>query len=168
MIPVSDLRRDLLSFLLPLARGSGTDPEDLEQAVWLTALERAAPGPLPAAPVAWLRGLAVREVLAARAAARELPVPKVTQRHPDPALHLARAELHRAVRRALAALPGRCPELLAALAESPELTYRQLAGRLGVPRGSLGPTRSRCLACLRALLAAWREEWREGWRPGEG
>ncbi|WP_371501337.1 sigma-70 family RNA polymerase sigma factor [Kitasatospora sp. NBC_00374] len=164
MIPVSELRRELRPFLAALARGSGTDPEDLEQSVWLGALERAAAGRLPAAPAAWLRGLAVREALAARAGAVEIPVPKVTQRHLDPALQLARAELRRAVRRALAALPGRCPELLAALAESPELTYRQLAARLGVPRGSLGPTRSRCLGCLRALLAARREEW----RPGEG
>ncbi|WP_441247221.1 RNA polymerase sigma factor [Kitasatospora sp. McL0602] len=62
------------------------------------------------------------------------------------------AERRHAVRTALARLPGRCPELLTALAESPELTYHQLAARLGIPRGSIGPTRSRCLACLRALL----------------
>ncbi|AUG76027.1 hypothetical protein CFP65_1114 [Kitasatospora sp. MMS16-BH015] len=61
-------------------------------------------------------------------------------------------DLRRAVREALARLPGRCPELLTALAESPELTYRQLAEHLGIPTGSIGPTRSRCLACLRALL----------------
>jgi DNA-directed RNA polymerase specialized sigma24 family protein len=62
------------------------------------------------------------------------------------------ADRRRAVRRALAGLPGRCPELLAVLAESPEVTYRQVAERLGVPRGSIGPTRSRCLGCLRSLL----------------
>ncbi|MFI5531108.1 hypothetical protein ACIA8O_21465 [Kitasatospora sp. NPDC051853] len=73
----------------------------------------------------------------------------------DQALAAARA---RAVRRALAVLPGRCPELMTALAESPELTYRQLAARLGLPRGSIGPTRSRCLACLRALLHNERPE----------
>ncbi|MFJ9517069.1 hypothetical protein ACIRPK_02195 [Kitasatospora sp. NPDC101801] len=68
------------------------------------------------------------------------------------------AARERAVRRALARLPGRCPELMTALAEAPELTYRQLAERLGLPRGSIGPTRSRCLACLRALLHTERPE----------
>ncbi|MER8184286.1 sigma-70 family RNA polymerase sigma factor [Kitasatospora sp. NPDC094015] len=164
MIPVAALRPALLPFLAALARGSGADPDDLEQSVWLTALERAEAGRLPAtpAPAAWLRGLAVREALAARAAPAETPVPTVTQRHLGPAEHHSRTELHRALRRALAALPGRCPELLAALAGSPELTYQQLAGRLGLPRGSLGPTRSRCLGCLRVLLAARREDWRAG------
>ncbi|MEE1785492.1 hypothetical protein [Streptomyces sp. SP17BM10] len=58
----------------------------------------------------------------------------------------------RVVRDAVAALPGRCPQLVAALAEDPPPTYRELSERLGMPRGSIGPTRSRCLACLRALL----------------
>ncbi|MER5639843.1 hypothetical protein ABT095_23165 [Kitasatospora sp. NPDC002227] len=65
-------------------------------------------------------------------------------------------DLRRAVRAALARLPGRCPELLTALAESPELTYRQLAQALNMPPGSIGPTRSRCLACLRAMLHTHR------------
>ncbi|MFB7128820.1 MULTISPECIES: sigma-70 family RNA polymerase sigma factor [Streptomycetaceae] len=58
----------------------------------------------------------------------------------------------RAVRETVAALPGRCPQLMAALAEDPPPTYRELSERLGMPRGSIGPTRSRCLACLRMLL----------------
>ncbi|MEV7781687.1 hypothetical protein [Kitasatospora sp. NPDC088351] len=63
------------------------------------------------------------------------------------------AELRRRlVREAVAALPGRCPRLVAALAEDPPPTYHELSVRLGMPRGSIGPTRSRCLACLRVLL----------------
>ncbi|MFI6845768.1 hypothetical protein OG535_08860 [Kitasatospora sp. NBC_00085] len=58
----------------------------------------------------------------------------------------------RLVREAVAALPGRCPQLVAALAEDPPPSYRELSERLGMPRGSIGPTRSRCLACLRARL----------------
>ncbi|MEU6234499.1 hypothetical protein [Kitasatospora sp. NPDC047058] len=58
----------------------------------------------------------------------------------------------RLVREAVAALPGRCPQLVTALAEDPPPTYRELSERLGMPRGSIGPTRSRCLACLRTLL----------------
>lgn len=67
------------------------------------------------------------------------------------------AELRRRlVREAVATLPGRCPQLVAALAEDPPPTYRELSRRLGMPRGSIGPTRARCLACLRVLLHAER------------
>ncbi|MFJ9948953.1 hypothetical protein [Kitasatospora sp. NPDC091207] len=67
------------------------------------------------------------------------------------------AELRRRlVREAVAALPGRCPQLVAALAEDPPPSYRELSARLGMPRGSIGPTRSRCLACLRLVLHAER------------
>ncbi|WP_354643484.1 RNA polymerase sigma factor [Kitasatospora camelliae] len=152
-----DLRRRLRPVLAALA-GSGAEPEDLEQAVWLAVLERAVRRGLPRDRRSWLRGLAVREALAARAARREVPVPAVPVARPAPEQRYLAEERRRAVRLALAALPGRCPELLAALAESPELTYRQQALRLGVPRGSIGPTRSRCLAQLRALLAARRAE----------
>lgn len=62
----------------------------------------------------------------------------------------------RVVRETVAALPGRCPQLIAALAEDPPPTYRELSERLDMPRGSIGPTRSRCLACLRMLLHAER------------
>jgi DNA-directed RNA polymerase specialized sigma24 family protein len=60
-----------------------------------------------------------------------------------------RRALHAAVRR----LPGRCPSLMAALLSPKDLTYREIAGELGMSQGSLGPERSRCLGCLRRLLA---------------
>jgi len=55
------------------------------------------------------------------------------------------------VRLALAALPERCRGLLYALYyEDPPPAYAVLARRLGVPVGSLGPTRARCFDRLRA------------------
>jgi len=55
------------------------------------------------------------------------------------------------VRLALAALPERCRGLLYALYyEDPPPAYAVLARRLGVPVGSLGPTRARCIDRLRA------------------
>jgi RNA polymerase sigma factor (sigma-70 family) len=54
------------------------------------------------------------------------------------------------VREALAAAPERCRKLLTLLYfESPPPSYDEIARRLEVPRGSLGPTRSRCLEGLR-------------------
>ncbi|MFE0516718.1 sigma-70 family RNA polymerase sigma factor, partial [Streptomyces sp. NPDC058964] len=63
------------------------------------------------------------------------------------------AARHRALRDAVRRLPGRCPRLMEALLSPRDLTYREIAGELGISQGSLGPERSRCLGCLRRLLA---------------
>ncbi|MBF9068612.1 hypothetical protein [Streptacidiphilus fuscans] len=57
------------------------------------------------------------------------------------------------VRAAVALLPARCAELVGALLDEPTTDYGELAARLRMPRGSIGPTRSRCLSCLRRRLA---------------
>ena len=44
-------------------------------------------------------------------------------------------------------------ELLRIIAFVPRPDYRAVAAELGMPVGSIGPTRGRCLAKLRALLA---------------
>nr|BBJ55069.1 hypothetical protein SAVMC3_76980 [Streptomyces avermitilis] len=64
------------------------------------------------------------------------------------------AARHRALHAAVRRLPGRCPRLMAALLSPQDLTYREIAGELGISQGSLGPERSRCLGCLRRLLSA--------------
>jgi DNA-directed RNA polymerase specialized sigma24 family protein len=70
-----------------------------------------------------------------------------------------RADGRRAVRRGLAELSAEQRRLLLLLVAEPALTYRQISQRLGIPIGSVGPTRSRCLRRLantpsvRALLA---------------
>ncbi|MEU0811948.1 sigma-70 family RNA polymerase sigma factor, partial [Streptomyces sp. NPDC005970] len=46
------------------------------------------------------------------------------------------------------------PLLLGALLSRSDLTYREIAGELGMSQGSLGPVRSRCLGCLRRMLTA--------------
>ncbi|NEC53188.1 sigma-70 family RNA polymerase sigma factor, partial [Actinospica acidiphila] len=60
----------------------------------------------------------------------------------------------RALRDAVRRLPGRCPGLLTALLSPRDPTYREIARELGISQGCLGPERSRCLGCLRRLLAA--------------
>jgi RNA polymerase sigma factor (sigma-70 family) len=58
------------------------------------------------------------------------------------------------VRLALSRVPDRCRRLLLALYyEDPTPAYSELATRLGVPVGSLGPTRARCMEKLREFLA---------------
>ncbi len=57
---------------------------------------------------------------------------------------------------ALMTLNERCRRLLRIAAHSPELSYAQVAAALGIKVGSVGSTRSRCLAALRGKLEAWR------------
>jgi RNA polymerase sigma factor (sigma-70 family) len=68
---------------------------------------------------------------------------------------VAQLEQEQAVRLALASLGERCRRLLSALYFQPnEDGYDAVAERLGIPRGSIGPTRQRCLEGLRDELVA--------------
>ncbi|MFD0269516.1 sigma-70 family RNA polymerase sigma factor [Streptomyces sp. NPDC127106] len=160
---------DLLNQLGPLlsaeaaaeAAGTGVDAADLEQAVWVRLLEH---GPAPAEPARWLRRAVRAEARVARRRARR-EVPYGHRHHvvdgcrpgnagPAPEEAVLHREERRALRSAVARLPGRCPELMQALLSPRDLTYREIAGELGISQGSLGPVRSRCLGCLRRMLAS--------------
>ncbi|MDH6217041.1 RNA polymerase sigma factor [Streptomyces pseudovenezuelae] len=157
------MTHNLLATLRPLlaaeasaeAYASGTEPSDLEQAVWLRLLERLDSDGPPRDPQGWLRRAVRSEVRRTRRTHR-LERPYETEpaddadRGPE---HLALTSArHRALRDAVRRLPGRCPRLLEALLSPKDLTYREIAGELGISQGSLGPERSRCLGCLRRLL----------------
>ncbi|WP_156721541.1 RNA polymerase sigma factor [Streptomyces apocyni] len=155
---------DLVGALRPLlaaeaaaeALGSGTEPADLEQAVWLRLLERLDAAHPPPDPARWLRHAVRAESRRARRRARHEQPYATEPPAPDggPERAALTAERCRAVRAAVRRLPGRCPGLLDALLSSKDLTYREIAGELGISQGSLGPERSRCLGCLRRMLAA--------------
>lgn len=49
-------------------------------------------------------------------------------------------------------LPERCRTLLTLIAVAPELSYPQLARAAGIPLGSVGPNRGRCVSHLRSQL----------------
>jgi hypothetical protein len=49
-------------------------------------------------------------------------------------------------------LPERCQRLLRIVATTPRPDYTVLANDLGMPVGSIGPTRGRCLEKLRVEL----------------
>lgn len=54
---------------------------------------------------------------------------------------------------AMRKLQPRCRELLALVfLDATEPSYEEISARLGLPKGSIGPTRNRCLEQLRALL----------------
>ena len=63
---------------------------------------------------------------------------------------LERIERQHQVRTALAGASERCKRLIEALYyEDPTPSYAELSQRLGVPVGSLGPTRARCMERLK-------------------
>jgi len=74
---------------------------------------------------------------------------------PSPDDQVAALEQEQAVRVALSGLGERCRRLLSALYfTSGDEGYDAVAERLGIPRGSIGPTRQRCLEGLRTALLA--------------
>ncbi|MEV7013510.1 sigma-70 family RNA polymerase sigma factor [Streptosporangium sp. NPDC051022] len=76
------------------------------------------------------------------------------QVHPDPALTVLSADEGRRLWQAVEAMHEPCRSLLLLMATAPDAGVHQLAGRLGMPSGSYGPTRGRCLNRLRIMLTA--------------
>lgn len=139
------------------APAAGVDPADLEQTVWLRLLERPAAGP-PRDPARWVRDTVRAEARRGRRTARRERPYAGTEPAAPPAVSPERVALgaaeRRALRAAMARLPERCSRLLEAMLAPTDPTYREIAGELGMSQGSLGPIRSRCLGCLRRMLAA--------------
>jgi RNA polymerase sigma factor (sigma-70 family) len=108
---------------------------------------------------AWLATTARREAIrVSRLSSRHVPVDpwewldQPQERREDPEAAVVDAEAVVAVQAAVAVLPGHCRQLLLSLAADPPATYQQLSEEMGMPVGSIGPTRSRCLQKLERLL----------------
>jgi RNA polymerase sigma factor (sigma-70 family) len=135
------------------------DAEDVGQTVWLHLVNQLDSLREPAALPGWLATTTRRECLRVRQAAARLP--QLTgalmdaENLADPEAVLAehevlRAEHHAALRKAFSDLPPGCRQLIALLAADPPLSYAEISARLGIPIGSIGPTRSRCLDKVRS------------------
>jgi RNA polymerase sigma factor (sigma-70 family) len=145
------------------ARSCGLAPEDAAEVVqtaWLRLVEHLHRIRDPERLGAWLATTVRREAIRIRRAGErevlvgepERPWGDLPVEPPDAAL--LEDERRAAVRRALDRLPPRCGKLLRVLAADPTPSYADAAAALGIPIGSIGPTRGRCLECLRARLAA--------------
>jgi RNA polymerase sigma factor (sigma-70 family) len=108
----------------------------------------------PAALPGWLVTTTRREcgrIMRGLQAAGNAPEP---EKIPDEQTRMAEdellaAELSSALREAFAHLPPCCQQLLALLIEDPPVSYAEISARLGIPVGSIGPSRGRCLDKLR-------------------
>lgn len=158
---------DLTPLLWHVARTTGLDPggcEDVVQTTWLHLLRDLADIRDPQALTAWLVTVTRREAIrAVTASRREQPVDGTDLDRPDAgavdgAEAVVRDERRTALWRAMEELPPRCRDLLRLVAFVHRPDYDAVAGALGMPRGSIGPTRGRCLAKLRDTLSA-RPDW---------
>lgn len=163
-----DAWNDLVERYLPLvggviARGGlrGADAEDVNQTVWLRLVEHLAEIREPQALPGWIVTTTRRECLRVhRRQSRLVSVdPQVgSQLEPeptDPGIDggLLEDERRQALRDGLAELPADRRTLLLLLLEDPPVPYREVSERLGIPMGSIGPTRVRALAQLRNSAA---------------
>ncbi len=142
-------------------RLSAKDAEDVSQTVWLRLVEHLGDIRDPQALPGWIATTARNEALRVLSAhGRTTPVdPQVTSvlagaaDAGDVDEDLLQAERQQALRDGLAELSPRHRELLLLLVADPPLTYEDISSRLGMPIGSIGPTRARCLTRLRNTSA---------------
>ncbi|MEU9828960.1 RNA polymerase sigma factor [Micromonospora chersina] len=159
---LDEVVRELNPLLWRVARAQGLTAEeaaDVVQTAWLELVRGLHTIRSSSALTAWLvtttrreswrvRGLAQRQAPHDAATLESSPDPD-----PGPADLLLSEERDRALWRHVARLPERCRALLRIVAHVDRPDYAAVAEALGMPRGSIGPTRGRCLAKLREMLA---------------
>lgn len=135
------------------------DAADVCQTTWLRLAEHLGSLREPSRLPGWLATTARRESLRVIAGRRrEMAGALPDGPDPDPAAGPETLVLigDRDTRlwRAFDELPQRCQQLLRLLATEPDLSYAEVGVVLGIPVGSIGPTRGRCLESLRRRLTA--------------
>jgi RNA polymerase sigma factor (sigma-70 family) len=137
------------------------DAEDVGQNVWLQLVDQLDKIREPAALPGWLVTVTRRECLRVLGATRGPRAARCVtgaeiiadeQSETAEQLLLA-AERHAALREALVALPPSGQRLIGLLLEDPPVPYAEISAQLGIPIGSIGPTRRRCLEKLRRYPA---------------
>jgi RNA polymerase sigma factor (sigma-70 family) len=150
-----------------LHRLTAHDVDDVMQETWIRLLEHGDSIRDVKAIGAWLETTARRESLRVlRKAGRELPTDRQLlaedATEPIDEERLAAAERRAAVAAAVAGLTDRQRDVMAILMVDPVPSYADIARRLEMPIGSIGPTRARILERLRAspqLTAVLADGW---------
>lgn len=136
------------------------DIEDVGQTVWLLLVEHLDKLREPAALPGWLATTTTRECLrVVKAASRsewhgsgqDDSLQFVDDRAIDEEILMA--ERNAVLRELFAELPVRCQQLLSMLMSDPPDSYATIHEALGIPIGSIGPQRARCLDKLRRSSA---------------
>ena len=135
------------------------DQDEVVQRTWIRLVERITTVREPAALAGWLVTTARRESLGLLASAtREVLGAEPVEPRDPAARRRAREELHEAIaagerrtalHKAIDGLPPHQRALMRLLVARPALSYEQVGAALGMPVGSIGPTRGRSLSTLR-------------------
>jgi RNA polymerase sigma factor (sigma-70 family) len=133
------------------------DADDVGQSVWLRLLDQLDRVREPAALPGWLSTTTRRECLRVLSAAQgphatiyALDVESLPDQRAGTAdQELLAAERHAALRAAFTQLPPNGQQLLTLLTADPPTPYADISAQLGIPVGSIGPTRSRYLDKIR-------------------
>lgn len=138
---------------------TGSDAADVVQTSWLRLIEHLPQIRNPDSVGAWLATTARRECLRTlRRTSRLQPSAEIElladEEGSDVDAQLLRGERDAALWRAFGRLPARDRALLRLLTTEPAPSYGELAAALGMPIGSIGPTRARALDRLRRELLA--------------
>jgi len=142
-------------------RLADVDADDVGQGVWLQLVDQLDKIRDPAALPGWLATTTRREcvrVLRAAcgpyAAGYGLDAETISDDQAQMAeQQVLVAERHVALREAFTHLPPCDQQLIALLIQDPPVPYAEISARLGIPVGSIGPTRGRCLDRLRRYPA---------------
>jgi RNA polymerase sigma factor (sigma-70 family) len=158
---------DLVSLLTPIlwhtVRAQNLDSassEDVLQTTWLSLVRHAQGIHDPRAVLQWLIVSARREAWRVSKVERRVD-PKdfeadeiVAPVEYSPEISTVRNATDSQLWEHIGRLSQRCRELLRVIAFADRPDYAAVAAALGMPVGSIGPTRGRCLAKLRMQLAA--------------
>jgi RNA polymerase sigma factor (sigma-70 family) len=147
-------------------RLSSADSADVFQGTWLRLVEHLGDIRDAGRLGGWLATTARREALQLlRRTGRDVPVEDMSTMSeaadggPTADEELLRTEDQKTLWSAFGQLPDNCQRLLRLLFAEPPALYADISTSLGIPLGSIGPTRSRCLANLERRLSADASGW---------
>jgi len=152
----AEIHRRYHRMITGVARGAGCAPADLadvQQAVWARLVRHIHRLRQPEAIGGWLVVVTKRECL--RLVGRGPAVTDIDEvvsvvaTGDEPLATVLESERRAAIRRAVATLPTRRRTLIETMLDNPDLDYGEIADRLSMPVGSIGPTRQRGLDELR-------------------
>jgi RNA polymerase sigma factor (sigma-70 family) len=152
----------LVGAIIRRHRLSEADGDDVSQTVWLRLVEHLDALREPDALPGWIRTIVRNECLRViNTRGRTQPVDPQEYGGFDVAGAFAEAvdedmlaaERRQLLREALAELPAARRELLLLLLTDPPIPYEEISAQLGIPVGSIGPTRARALDQLRRTRA---------------
>lgn len=135
------------------------DAADVFQTTWMRLIEHIDRIEHADRIGSWLASTARNECLRSLSIRKRLVLADKEESFDGPAVHepevdeaLLAAERAQVVREAMTHLPRRWQRLMEMLMSDPPASYAEISEELGLPVGSIGPTRGRCLARLRMLL----------------